>query len=208
MTKAPGIEIPRGMDLMQNPRLNKGTAFTEEEREALGLIGLLPEGVDPEENRLKRVMLQLAKKSTDLARYIFLQSLHDNDRTLFYKTIMSDPVRFMPIVYTPTVGAACQTYGHIMRRPKGIYLGINRKGRIAEILRHWPEQDIRFIVVTDGERILGLGDLGTNGMGIPIGKLNLYTACAGVPPRIHPFFGEVHYSQQSFLHPPSCALVC
>ena len=104
MTKAPGIEIPRGMDLMQNPRLNKGTAFTEEEREALGLIGLLPEGVDPEENRLKRVMLQLAKKSTDLARYIFLQSLHDNDRTLFYKTIMSDPVRFMPIVYTPTVG--------------------------------------------------------------------------------------------------------
>ncbi|MFZ2869347.1 NAD-dependent malic enzyme [Zavarzinia sp.] len=204
MTKAsvPG-GIPTGMDLMQNPRLNKGTAFTEEEREAFGLVGLMPEGIDTEENRLKRIMLQLAKKSTDMGRYIFLQSLADNDRTLFYKTIMSDPVRFMPIVYTPTVGAACQTYGHIMRRPKGIYLGINRKGRIAEILRHWPEKDIRFIVVTDGERILGLGDLGTNGMGIPIGKLNLYTACAGVPPRMTlPVMIDVGTNNESLLRDP------
>ncbi|MFA5123210.1 NAD-dependent malic enzyme, partial [Zavarzinia sp.] len=205
MTKkaTPSPDLPTGMDLMQNPRLNKGTAFTEEEREAFGLIGLMPEGIDTEENRLKRTMLQLSKKSTDMGRYIFLQSLADNDRTLFYKTIMSDPVRFMPIVYTPTVGAACQTYGHIMRRPKGIYLGINRKGRIAEILRHWPEKDIRFIVVTDGERILGLGDLGTNGMGIPIGKLNLYTACAGVPPRMTlPVLIDVGTNNEGLLRDP------
>jgi malate dehydrogenase (oxaloacetate-decarboxylating)(NADP+) len=204
MTKGPlPADLPRGMDLLHTPRLNKGTAFSEEEREALGLVGLLPEGVDTEENRLRRVMLQLDKKSTDMGRYIFLQSLADNDRTLFYKAIMSDPVRFMPIVYTPTVGEACRTYGHIMRRPKGIYLGINRRGRVAEILRNWPESDIRFIVVTDGERILGLGDLGTNGMGIPIGKLNLYTACAGVPPRMAlPVMIDVGTNNEALLRDP------
>src|SRR5262245_38160426 len=180
----PSAEVPRGVQLLRDPRLNKSTAFTETEREALALTGLVPEGVDTEENQLRRVLLQLGKKSNDIERYILLSALQDNDETLYYKTLMSDPAHFMPLVYTPTVGEACQKFGHIFRRPRGLYLSINRRGRLREILRNWPEQDVRFIVVTDGERILGLGDLGVNGMGIPIGKLALYTACAGVPPRV------------------------
>lgn len=173
----------RGFNILQNPRLNKSTAFTAAEREALGLVGLLPEGLENEDTRIQRVMQQLGHKTTDLDKYIYLSALQDNDETLYYKTLMSDPARFMPLVYTPTVGEACQKFGHILRRPKGLYLSITRRGQIKEILQNWPEQDVRFIVVTDGERILGLGDLGVNGMGIPIGKLSLYTACAGVPPQ-------------------------
>jgi malate dehydrogenase (oxaloacetate-decarboxylating)(NADP+) len=179
-----GQDLPRGMHLLRDPRLNKSTAFTEPEREALGLIGLVPEGVDTEETQLRRVHLQLSHKSTDLDKYIYLSALQDNDETLYYKTLMSDPAHFMPVVYTPTVGEACQKFGHILRRPRGLYLSIKRRGRIKEVLRNWPEKDVRFTVVTDGERILGLGDLGVNGMGIPIGKLALYTACAGVPPHV------------------------
>jgi malate dehydrogenase (oxaloacetate-decarboxylating)(NADP+) len=182
MSTAPGRAA--GVELLRDPRLNKSTAFTEPEREALGLVGLLPEGVDSEETQVQRVLRQLGHKTSDLERYIYLSALQDNDETLFYRVIMSDPAHFMPLVYTPTVGEACQKFGHILRRPKGLYLSIRRRGRLAEILRHWPEKDVRFIVVTDGERILGLGDLGANGMGIPVGKLALYTACAGVPPSL------------------------
>ncbi len=174
----------RGVHLLRDPRLNKSTAFTEEERHHLGLLGLVPEGLDSEENQLQRVLLQLGQKTTDLERYIFLSALQDNDETLYYKALMSDPAHFMPLVYTPTVGEACQKYGHILRRPRGLYLSIKRRGRIAELLRNWPEKNVRFTVVTDGERILGLGDQGVNGMGIPVGKLALYTACAGVPPQV------------------------
>lgn len=174
----------RGVHLLRDPHLNKSTAFTEPEREKLGLLGLVPEGLDTEETQLRRVLLQLAQKTTDLEKYIYLSALQDNDETLYYKTLMSDPAHFMPLVYTPTVGEACQKFGHILRRPRGLYLSIKRRGRLAELLRNWPEQDIRFTVVTDGERILGLGDLGVNGMGIPVGKLALYTACAGVPPQV------------------------
>ncbi|BCA53779.1 NAD-dependent malic enzyme [Nitrospira sp. KM1] len=177
-------DMPHGMRLLRDPRLNKSTAFTERERETLGLIGLVPEGIDTEETQLRRIHLQLSRKSTDLEKYIYLSSLQDNDETLYYKTLMSDPAHFMPLVYTPTVGEACQKFGHILRRPRGLYLSIKRRGRIKEVLRNWPEKDVRFTVVTDGERILGLGDLGVNGMGIPIGKLALYTACAGVPPYV------------------------
>ena len=173
-----------GVHLLRDPRLNKSTAFTEAEREALGLTGLVPEGIDTEENQWNRILLQLSQKTTDLERYIFLSALQDNDETLYYKTLMSDPAHFMPLVYTPTVGEACQKFGHILRRPRGLYLSIKRKGRIKELLRNWPEKGVRFTVVTDGERILGLGDLGVNGMGIPVGKLALYTACAGVPPQV------------------------
>src|SRR2546426_10252699 len=173
---------PRGADLLHDPRLNKTTAFTEAEREALGLLGLLPEGVDDLDTQVKRVMLQLDAKTTDLERYVYLSSLQDTDETLFYRLLMSDPARFLPLVYTPTVGEACQRFGHIIRRPRGLYVSITRRGRVREILRNWPERDVRFIVVTTGERILGLGDLGADGMGIPIGKLALYTAAGGVPP--------------------------
>ncbi|MDR3637585.1 MAG: NAD-dependent malic enzyme [Isosphaeraceae bacterium] len=176
--------LSRGIRLLRDPHRNKSTAFTQAEREQLGLLGLVPEGVDTEETQLRRVLLQLGQKTTDLERYIYLSALQDNDETLYYKTLMSDPEHFMPLVYTPTVGEACQKYGHILRRPRGLYLSINRRGRVRELLRNWPEQDIRFAVVTDGERILGLGDLGVNGMGIPVGKLALYTACAGVPPQV------------------------
>jgi malate dehydrogenase (oxaloacetate-decarboxylating)(NADP+) len=175
---------PRGLALLRDPRLNKSTAFTEAEREALGLVGLVPEGIDSEDTQAQRTMLQLGQKPTDLEKYIFLSQLQDSDETLFYRLLMSDPAKFLPLVYTPTVGEACLQFGHIMRRPKGLYISIKRKGHVRDILRNWPERDIRFMVVTSGQRILGLGDLGANGMGIPIGKLALYTACAGVPPQV------------------------
>jgi malate dehydrogenase (oxaloacetate-decarboxylating)(NADP+) len=174
---------PSAFELLYNPRLNKGTAFTEEERENYGLVGLLPEAVDAPESILSRVRMHLDKKPDDLEKYIYLSELQDRNERLFYQLLRSDLTTYLPLVYTPTVGAACQSFGHILRRPKGLYLSIRRKGRLKELLRNWPVRDVRFIVVTDGERILGLGDLGVNGMGIAIGKLALYTACGGVPPQ-------------------------
>jgi malate dehydrogenase (oxaloacetate-decarboxylating)(NADP+) len=173
----------KGISLLRDPRLNKSTAFSEGEREALGLVGLVPEGIDTEDTQIRRVLLQLGQKPNDLEKYIFLSQLQDTDEALFYRLLMSDPAQFLPLVYTPTVGEACLQFGHIIRRPKGMYISIKRKGHIREILQNWPERDVRFIVATSGQRILGLGDLGANGMGIPIGKLALYTACAGVPPQ-------------------------
>ncbi|MGI4955782.1 MAG: oxaloacetate-decarboxylating malate dehydrogenase, partial [Janthinobacterium lividum] len=172
------------MALLHDPRLNRSTAFTTNERERWNLVGLVPEGVETEDTQLQRVLQQIDAKTNDLERYIFLSSLHDTDETLYFRTLMSDPARFMPLVYTPTVGEACQKFDRILRRPRGLYLSISRKDQLEAILRNWPEPDVRFIVVTDGERILGLGDLGVGGMGIPIGKLSLYTACAGVPPQL------------------------
>ena len=183
----------RGIDLLRDPQLNKSTAFTTAEREALGLTGLLPAAVDAEETQVQRALQQLGQKPTDLERYIYLIQLLDTDETLFYKVLMSDPARFLPIVYDPTVGEACLKFGHIFRRPRGLYVTIEHRGRVKEVLRNWPEQDVRVLCATSGERILGLGDLGANGMGIPIGKLQLYTACAAVPPHyllpVHIDFG-------------------
>src|SRR5262249_36238121 len=161
----------RGVELLRDPHFNKSTAFTEAEREALGLVGLVPEGVDSVEVQIQRALQQLAYKPTDLEKYIYLAGLQDTDETLFYALLMSDPALFLPLVYTPTVGDACLHFGHIVRRPRGLYLALSRRGRVRELLRNWPERDVRFIVVTSGQRILGLGDLGANGMGIPIGKL-------------------------------------
>src|SRR5882762_1960810 len=176
------LDIERGVALLNDPVRNKGTAFTPDERKRLGLEGLLPFSVDTLHRQVERVMGHLDAKPTDLERYIYLIGLLDRNETLFYRTVMSDPSRFMPIVYDPTVADACLAFGHIYRRARGMYITRDMKGRIAEVLRNWPERDIRFICVSTGGRILGLGDIGANGMGIPIGKLQLYTACAAVPP--------------------------
>lgn len=175
-----GAFLPTGSALLKEPALNKGTAFTHEERDRLGLRGLLPPRVHSLEEQAERVLENIRRKPNNLERYIFMISLQDRNKTLFYRVLIDNIVELMPIVYTPTVGQACQEYGHIFRRPRGIFLSSHDRGRFADILRNWPYRDIRIIVVTDGERILGLGDLGADGMGIPVGKLALYTACAGI----------------------------
>jgi malate dehydrogenase (oxaloacetate-decarboxylating)(NADP+) len=172
----------RGMEVLDSPNLNKGTAFTDEEREQLGLVGLLPDSVENIDRQLERVLGHLKQKPTDLERYIYLIGLCDRNERLFYRLLMSDPMRFLPIVYDPTVAEACLKFGYIYRRSRGMYVSIRHKGRVAEVLRNWRVKDVRFICVSTGGRILGLGDIGANGMGIPIGKLQLYTACAAVPP--------------------------
>ncbi len=172
----------RGPALLDTPSLNKGTAFTAEERREYGLEGLLPHAVETLDRQLDRVIEHLDAKPNDLERYIYLIGLYDRNETLFFRTLMSDPARFTPIVYNPMVAEACLTFGHIFRRARGMYVTREMKGRIAEVMRNWPERDVRFICVSSGGRILGLGDIGANGMGIPIGKLQLYTACAAVPP--------------------------
>jgi malate dehydrogenase (oxaloacetate-decarboxylating)(NADP+) len=193
----------RGIEVLQDPSLNKSTAFTEAEKQALGLVGLVPDVAETEDLQLQRVNLQLAQKPTDLERYIYLINLLDHNETLFYSTIMSDPARFLPIVYDPTIGEACLKFGHIYRQPRGMYLSMARRGKVKEVLRNWPEKDVRFICVTDAGRILGLGDLGANGMGIPIGKLQLYTACAGVPPQyLLPMYLDAGTNNEQYLHDP------
>jgi malate dehydrogenase (oxaloacetate-decarboxylating)(NADP+) len=174
---------PTGYDVLRDPRLNKGTAFTEEERRQYRLEGLLPPTVTNIELQAARRHTEIASLDDDLQKYLVLSDLQTRNETLFYAVLMADPSTYMPLVYTPTVGEACQKFGHIFREARGMFLPISARGRIREILGNWPEKDVRFIVVTDGERILGLGDLGAGGMGIPIGKLALYTACAGVPPQ-------------------------
>ncbi|HEY1861841.1 MAG TPA: NAD-dependent malic enzyme [Gemmataceae bacterium] len=193
----------RGVELLREPALNKSTAFTEAEREAAGVVGLVPDVTETEEIQLRRVMMQLGHKTTDLDRYIYLQNLLDHNETLFYATVMSDPARFLPIVYDPTIGEACLKYGHIYRGPRGMYLSITRRGKVKQILKNWPQKDVRVICVTDGGRILGLGDLGANGAPIPIGKLQLYTACAGVPPQyLLPMYLDAGTNNEQYLNDP------
>ena len=192
-----------GISVLENPTLNKSTAFSEKEKEQLGLTGLLPDTTESLELQLKRVLKQLGFKSTDYERYIYLMNLLDHNETLFYKTIMSDPAYFLPIVYDPTIGEACLKFDVGFRQPRGMYISIKQRGHIKDILKNWPEKDVRFICVTDGGRILGLGDLGANGMGIPIGKLQLYTAAAGVPPKyLLPLYLDVGTNNESLLHDP------
>ena len=194
---------PTGYALLHNPRLNKGTAFTEAERRAYGLEGLLPPAVTTMDLQIARRHAEIANLDNDLQKYLLLSDLQARNETLFYAVLMSDPATFMPLVYTPTVGEACQKFDHIFRSARGMYLPITARGRLREILGNWPERDVRFIVVTDGERILGLGDLGVGGMGIPIGKLALYTACAGVPPQYClPIVLDVGTNNQALLEDP------
>jgi malate dehydrogenase (oxaloacetate-decarboxylating)(NADP+) len=193
----------RGIDLLWDPSLNKSTAFTEAEKQALGIVGLVPDVTESMDLQLNRVKMQLGHKTTDLDRYIYLINLLDHDETLFYRTIMSDPAYFLPIVYDPTIAEACLKFGHIYRQTRGMYLSMARRGKVKEILRNWPQKDVRFICVTDGGRILGLGDLGANGAGIPIGKLQLYTACAGVPPQyLMPMYLDAGTNNEQYLHDP------
>ncbi len=175
-------KFPTGINLLRDPILNKGTAFTEEERDVLGLRGLIPASVATMEDQVERVLVNYRRKTSNLEQYVYLKNLQVRNETLFFRVIMDYLDDMMPIIYTPTVGEACQKYGHIYQRSKGVFITVNDRGRVADVLHNAPCADVRIIVVTDGERILGLGDQGAHGMGIPVGKLSLYTACAGVQP--------------------------
>jgi malate dehydrogenase (oxaloacetate-decarboxylating)(NADP+) len=196
-------EFPTGIDLLHDPLLNKGTAFTEAERDALGLRGLLPSHVLTQEQQVGRVLENLRQLPTPLDKFINLNALHDRNEALFFRVVSDHPDEMMPLIYTPTVGLACQRFAHIFQRPRGVFVSAQDRGRVAKVLRNWPRRDVRIIVVTDGERILGLGDLGANGMGIPVGKLSLYTACAGVhPASTLPVMLDVGTNNADFLADP------
>lgn len=187
---SPGIrnlfQVPpmkKGIDILHDKHAYRSLAFTREERERLGLRGLLPYPVIDQSQLVERVMMDLRKQQDDLDRYIMLSALQERNERLYYRTILDHIEELLPVIYTPTVGEACKEFSHISREPKGFFITPDDRGEIARMLGNWPEKDVHVIVVTDGQRILGLGDLGVNGMGIPIGKLALYTACAGIPPQ-------------------------
>jgi len=192
----------RGMALLRDPLLNRGTAFTEQERDALGLRGLLPAHVLSMQAQAERVMTNLRSLPNDLEKYVALNALHDRNEALFFRIVCDNIDEIQPLIYTPTVGLACQRFGHIFQRPRGLFIGANDRGRIADLLRNWP-YPAKLIVVTDGERILGLGDLGANGMGIPVGKLSLYVACAGIDPTLClPVMLDVGTNNEALLSDP------
>ncbi len=172
---------PRGVDVLRDPVLNRGTAFTEAERDALGLRGLLPPHVHTQAEQAERFLVTFRKLTDPLDKFVALNALHDRNEDLFFQILVDHIDEMQPIVYTPIVGLACQKFGQVFQRPRGMFVSIKDRGNIANVLRNWPYQ-AGIIVVTDGERILGLGDLGAHGMGIPVGKLSLYTACAGIHP--------------------------
>ena len=192
----------RGIALLRDPLLNKGTAFTEQERDALGIRGLLPAHVQSMEVQAARIMTNLRSLPTDLERYVALNALHDRNEALFFRVVVDNIDEIQPLIYTPTVGLACQRFGHIFQRPRGLFIGANDRGRIAELLNNWT-YEAKLIVATDGERILGLGDLGANGMGIPVGKLSLYSACAGIHPGLClPVMLDVGTNNEELLNDP------
>ena len=192
----------RGIALLRDPLLNKGTGFTELERDALGLRGLLPAHVLSMEAQAERVMTNLRSLPNDLEKFVALNALHDRNEALFFRVVCDNIDEIQPLIYTPTVGLACQRFGHIFQRPRGLFISANDRGRVAELLKNWP-YPAKLIVVTDGERILGLGDLGANGMGIPVGKLSLYCACAGIHPELClPVMLDVGTNNETLLNDP------
>jgi len=192
----------RGLALLRDPLLNKGTAFTEAERDALGLRGFLPAHVFSMQAQVERVLTNLRSLPSDLLKYVALNELHDRNEALFFRVVTDNIDEIQPLIYTPTVGLACQRFGYIFQRPRGLFIGANDRGRIAELLGNWP-YPTKLIVVTDGERILGLGDLGANGMGIPVGKLSLYSACAGIHPELClPVMLDVGTNNEALLDDP------
>jgi len=192
----------RGINLLRDPLLNKGTGFSEKERDAFGLRGLLPAHVLSMKAQAARVMTNLRQLPNDLEKYVALNALHDRNETLFFYVVCDNIDEIQPLIYTPTVGLACQRFGHIFQRPRGLFIGANDRGRVAKLMGNWP-YPAKLIVVTDGERILGLGDLGANGMGIPVGKLSLYSACAGVHPRLClPVMLDVGTNNEELLRDP------
>ncbi|OMP11759.1 Malic oxidoreductase [Corchorus capsularis] len=174
--------VASGYSLLRDPHHNKGLAFTEAERDSHYLRGLLPPVVFSQELQEKKLMASIRKYQVPLQKYMAMMELEERNERLFYKLLIDNVEELLPIVYTPTVGEACQKYGSIFRRPQGLYISLKEKGKVLDVLKNWPERNIQVIVVTDGERILGLGDLGCQGMGIPVGKLSLYTALGGVRP--------------------------
>jgi malate dehydrogenase (oxaloacetate-decarboxylating)(NADP+) len=193
---------PRGLALLRDPLLNKGMGFSEQERDALGLRGFLPAGVLSMQAQAERIMINLRSLPSDLEKYVALNSLHDRNEALFFRVVCDNIDEIQPLIYTPTVGLACQKFGLIFQRPRGLFISANDRGRIAEILSNWP-YPAKLIVVTDGERILGLGDLGANGMGIPVGKLSLYSACAGIHPELClPVMLDVGTNNEELLNDP------
>ena len=195
--------IPRGMDLLDTPLLNKGTAFTEEERTLFGLLGLLPPHVETLDEQVVRAYEAYQRKDDDLERHIYLRALQDTNEVLFYRLLLDHIEEMTPIVYTPTVALACQQFSHIYRRPRGLFVSYPRRDSISTLLRNRPNRNVDVIVVTDGERILGIGDQGAGGLGIPIGKLSLYTLIGGIrPERTLPIVLDVGTNNQERLNDP------
>ena len=193
---APGLG-ERGARLLADPLTNKGTAFTEAERRAFGLDGLLPPAIESLEQQVLRAMEAFQAQPDDLAKHIYLRALQDTNEVLFYKLVVENPQEMLPIVYTPTVGLACQRFSHIYRRSRGLFLSYPQRDRLEELLRSRPHAEVDIVVVTDGERILGLGDQGAGGLGIPIGKLSLYSAVGGIhPARTLPIVLDVGHQQR------------
>ena len=193
----------KGANLLLDANLNKSVSFTKKERNKMGLRGLLPYSVECQDTQVKRVMEGINRKAYDIEKYILLSALQNRDERLFYKVAVEYIEEIMPLIYTPTVGQASTEFSHIFRESKGFYITPEDKGHISDMLDNWSEKDVRIIVITDGQRILGLGDLGANGMGIPIGKLALYTACAGIPPnQALPVMLDVGTNNQELLDDP------
>ena len=192
-----------GFGVINDPGRNKATAFSRVEREKLGLRGLFPHKICSMEMQVERALANLRRKAYDIERYVFLVGLMERNERLFYRTVIENIEEIMPLIYTPTVGQACKEFAHIFRKTRGFYITPDDRGSIRSMLDNWPEEDVRVVVVTDGQRILGLGDLGANGMGIPIGKLSLYSACAGIyPHHCLPVMLDVGTDNQELLDDP------